>query len=420
MQDRPRRVKARVAGGLGRQACRRSVAWRTCSARRRAAASSVELDRKRTLRSVTSVRIAGRWRLVSRAVLAAALSARAQAPPHERRRRPARPRRPARRPGAARSGCTPRRRRMGGGRAQPAADHRRPAVHRRDARAEMRVGSTTLRLDRRPRSRCCSSTTTLRVQLHSGSVALRLRNARDGARVRARHRRGPLPRAAHRPLPLRPRRRDQRLTVWSGQAVSKAATARCRSRPGSAPSSGSTPAARPSTAREPERDAFADWNAERDRADDARVATRYVSPEMTGAEDLDRYGRWEQTPSTARSGCRAPSAPGWAPYRYGHWAWVRPWGWTWVDDAPWGFAPFHYGRWVNCRNRWCWAPGTLRRAAGLRAGAGGLGRRAAVGVSIVGRRPAGGRLVPARAARGLRADLPRRARTTCATSTSPT
>ncbi|MEP7297207.1 MAG: DUF6600 domain-containing protein, partial [Burkholderiales bacterium] len=33
------------------------------------------------------------------------------------------------------------------------------------------------------------------------------------------------------------------------------------------------------------------------------------------------------------------------------------WGWTWVDDAPWGFAPFHYGRWVNVRNTWCWTPG---------------------------------------------------------------
>src|SRR5690606_26685931 len=37
--------------------------------------------------------------------------------------------------------------------------------------------------------------------------------------------------------------------------------------------------------------------------------------------------------------------------------WVRPWGWTWVDDAPRGFAPFHYGRWVMFGGRWCWTPG---------------------------------------------------------------
>ena len=52
-------------------------------------------------------------------------------------------------------------------------------------------------------------------------------------------------------------------------------------------------------------------------------------------------------------------APGWAPYRYGHWAWIAPWGWTWVDDASWGFAPFHYGRWVDWNGGWGWAPGPL-------------------------------------------------------------
>jgi hypothetical protein len=40
----------------------------------------------------------------------------------------------------------------------------------------------------------------------------------------------------------------------------------------------------------PDRDAFADWVASRDRADDAVAVAPYVSPEMTGAEDLGRYG----------------------------------------------------------------------------------------------------------------------------------
>ena len=86
--------------------------------------------------------------------------------------------------------------------------------------------------------------------------------------------------------------------------------------------------------------------------------TRYVSPEMTGAEDLDRYGQWQQTPEYGALWVPRSVAADWAPYTTGHWAWVRPWGWTWVDDAPWGFAPFHYGRWVYHRNAWCWAPGT--------------------------------------------------------------
>ena len=108
----------------------------------------------------------------------------------------------------------------------------------------------------------------------------------------------------------------------------------------------------------PTRDSFAAWNDERDRAADHPLANRFVSPEMTGAADLDNYGGWEQTPDYGPVWIPRGVSPDWAPYSAGHWAWVQPWGWTWVDDAPWGFAPFHYGRWVNYRDTWCWAPGT--------------------------------------------------------------
>jgi len=108
---------------------------------------------------------------------------------------------------------------------------------------------------------------------------------------------------------------------------------------------------------EPLRDAFAAWNAERDHAFDRVPVARYVSPEMTGAQDLDRYGRWEQSPEYGAIWYPTAVAATWAPYTAGHWAWVRPWGWTWVDDARWGFAPFHYGRWVYYHARWCWVPG---------------------------------------------------------------
>ncbi len=107
----------------------------------------------------------------------------------------------------------------------------------------------------------------------------------------------------------------------------------------------------------PVNDAFTAWNNDRDRRVVPGVSARYVSPEMTGAEELDRYGRWEQNPEYGALWIPTVVAVDWAPYRSGHWAWVRPWGWTWVDDAPWGFAPFHYGRWVNVRNTWCWTPG---------------------------------------------------------------
>jgi hypothetical protein len=107
----------------------------------------------------------------------------------------------------------------------------------------------------------------------------------------------------------------------------------------------------------PRSDDFANWVASLDRREANSVSARYVSPEMTGVEDLDRYGRWEAGTEYGAVWIPRTVVTGWAPYRMGHWVWVRPWGWTWVDDAPWGFAPFHYGRWVWYRDAWCWAPG---------------------------------------------------------------
>jgi hypothetical protein len=108
---------------------------------------------------------------------------------------------------------------------------------------------------------------------------------------------------------------------------------------------------------EPAHDEFADWTARADREDERVASPNYVSPEMTGWEDLDRNGRWDTNPDYGPVWIPTVVVAGWAPYRFGHWALVRPWGWTWVDDAPWGFAPFHYGRWVVVGGHWCWAPG---------------------------------------------------------------
>jgi len=89
----------------------------------------------------------------------------------------------------------------------------------------------------------------------------------------------------------------------------------------------------------------------------ASQTVAYVSPEMTGYQDLDSYGSWQEVPDYGPVWFPTRIEIGWAPYRNGHWAYVRPWGWTWIDDAPWGFAPFHYGRWAQFDGRWAWIPG---------------------------------------------------------------
>ncbi|HTU64412.1 MAG TPA: DUF6600 domain-containing protein, partial [Steroidobacteraceae bacterium] len=74
-------------------------------------------------------------------------------------------------------------------------------------------------------------------------------------------------------------------------------------------------------------------------------------------EDLDDNGSWSNEPEYGYVWTPSRVAVDWSPYRYGRWVWVSPWGWTWIDDAPWGYAPFHYGRWAHVRERWCWVPG---------------------------------------------------------------
>jgi len=112
-----------------------------------------------------------------------------------------------------------------------------------------------------------------------------------------------------------------------------------------------------------DRDDFDDWCEERDHRDERSRSARYVSPQMVGYEDLDENGEWRHDPEYGEVWVPTAVAVGWAPYHYGHWAWIAPWGWTWVDDAPWGYAPFHYGRWAYGRGAWFWVPGPVNERA---------------------------------------------------------
>ena len=106
-------------------------------------------------------------------------------------------------------------------------------------------------------------------------------------------------------------------------------------------------------------DSFDAWASARDRLDDQSVTARYVPREVVGYQQLDTYGDWTQDVTYGAVWLPRVVPANWAPYRVGQWRWVAPWGWTWVDDAPWGFAPFHYGRWAQIGPRWGWVPGRL-------------------------------------------------------------
>jgi hypothetical protein len=112
----------------------------------------------------------------------------------------------------------------------------------------------------------------------------------------------------------------------------------------------------------PGRDNFDQWSYNRELRENRSQSARYVSPELTGSEDLNQNGTWRTNRNLGPVWVPTHVSREWAPYRDGHWAWVDPWGWTWVDDAPFGFVTSHYGRWAHVDNDgnggggWAWVP----------------------------------------------------------------
>lgn len=107
----------------------------------------------------------------------------------------------------------------------------------------------------------------------------------------------------------------------------------------------------------PTRDAFDRFSQSRDqRLEEGAVEAKQVPAGVIGYEDLAGHGVWHVHATWGPVWAPTLRFRDWVPYRYGHWVWVQPWGWVWVDDEPWGFAPFHYGRWVHVQWGWCWVP----------------------------------------------------------------
>jgi len=231
-----------------------------------------------------------------------------------------------------------------------------------DSHADVRIGSTVVRLDAGTELEVLHiDDDQVSLQLHNGTIATRLRSAEAAREFELRTGEGRF--ITNRPGRYRFDRADEssHVTVLSGEAMYEGPGSALTVNAGQRAEFWLENNAAQYAITEPVRDSFSAWSADQDRRDERSASTRYVSPEMTGAEDLDRYGRWEQAPDYGAVWIPRAVPVDWAPYRAGHWAWVSPWGWTWIDDQPWGFAPFHYGRWVSYRDRWCWVPGTYVR-----------------------------------------------------------
>lgn len=96
-----------------------------------------------------------------------------------------------------------------------------------------------------------------------------------------------------------------------------------------------------------------------------RLTTSAPAPAPTTPKDLSIFyerlaphGRWIDV--SGHGPCFQPRlarSRAWRPYVDGCWNWSSL-GWTWQTSEPFGWATYHYGRWVNLTTHgWLWVPG---------------------------------------------------------------
>jgi hypothetical protein len=231
------------------------------------------------------------------------------------------------------------------------------------SRAEMHVGSTVLRLGSRTELQVLAvDDQNVRLSVLSGSVAMhvRLLDADEYYELDTPAGNVVIRQPGNYRLDVDADERRATLAVRSGwaEASSGADTASLHIDDAAELLADDTPSIR--SVRSAGTDSLDQWAEDRDQQEENSASAAYVSREVVGYQDLDGYGNWYVDPFYGPV-WTPYVASGWAPYQYGYWSWVRPWGWTWVAAEPWGFAPCHYGRWVQARHGWAWAPGPRSR-----------------------------------------------------------
>ena len=76
-------------------------------------------------------------------------------------------------------------------------------------------------------------------------------------------------------------------------------------------------------------------------------------------DNLSPDGEWFQEPSYGWVWTPYNTSPNWRPYYDGHWVYTD-YGWSWVSNERWGWATYHYGRWIfEDSYGWVWVPGRV-------------------------------------------------------------
>jgi hypothetical protein len=230
----------------------------------------------------------------------------------------------------------------------------------KDSRAELNLGTGLMRISSETSLTLTNvNNDAVQVQLHQGTLNVHVRKLYGGEvyEIDTPNQAFTVTKSGDYRFDVDPAGDSTLVTVWKGEgeATGQGPAVRVHAGQQARFTSGTSLAHQINDAPPP--DGFDDWCKVRDKREDNSVSARYVAPGVVGAGDLDEYGTWRDEPEYGHVWVPTAVAPDWAPYSDGSWMWEDPWGWTWVDAAPWGFAPFHYGRWVSFGGYWGWAPG---------------------------------------------------------------
>jgi hypothetical protein len=230
----------------------------------------------------------------------------------------------------------------------------------KNSRAELNLGTGILRLGAESSLTLTNvNENTAQASLHQGTLNVHVRHLFDGEtyEIDTPNQAFTILRTGDYRFDVDPNGDATVVTVWrgEGEASGKGQAVRVKAHTQTRFSDGESLVHVTNSAPDP--DSFDEWCERRDRRIDSSRSSQYVSPDVIGSEDLDDHGTWRDTPEYGNVWVPNDVGADWAPYSNGNWIYQDPWGWTWQDYAPWGFAPFHYGRWVSFGGYWGWAPG---------------------------------------------------------------
>jgi len=230
----------------------------------------------------------------------------------------------------------------------------------KDSKAELNVGTGVFRMGAETSLTLANvADKTTQIQLHQGTLNLRVRHLYDGEvyEIDTPNTAFTVQKPGDYRFDVDPNADTSFVTVWKGEGNSTGDGPAVEVRQGEKArfSEGTSMAYQIDKA--PGYDQFDQWAMNRDQRDDNSVSAKYVSPDVIGSADLDNYGKWQQNQDYGNVWVPNDQDQNWQPYSNGNWIYQQPYGWSWVGYEPWGFAPYHYGRWVRGGWGWGWAPG---------------------------------------------------------------